>query len=98
MKKLFIDEDDICDYYSEDYDLEECKTIKIRNQCKTVNGTSCVLPFMFRGKEVVNCIIGVKRRQPWCPTEVDSDLAPIPGRWGYCDDQCPTEGTDVVGT
>ena len=53
---------------------------------------------MFRGKEVANCIIGVKRRQPWCPTQVDSDGAPIPGRWGYCDDQCPTEGTDVVGT
>ena len=68
-----------------------------KNQCKTVHEIPCIFPFLFRGEEITNCITGVKRRQPWCPTTVDSDSVPVPGQWGYCNDQCPTEGTDVVG-
>ena len=97
MTVSFLVEDNVCDYYSEDYDLDECESIKEKTQCKTVNGTTCFFPFLFRGKEMTNCITGVKRRQPWCPTKVNSDGVPVPGEWGFCNEQCPIEGTDVVG-
>ena len=86
-------EDDDCDYSSDDYD--QC--IALKNKCKTVDEKPCILPFMHRGKEVNNCISGIRRRQPWCPTEVDSNCVPVPGQWGDCDDLCPTEETDVDG-
>ena len=76
-----------CDYYSTDYD--DCKAMK--EQCKTVEGKPCVFPFIFREKEVTHCISGSKRTQPWCPTQVDSNLAPIRNQWGYCDNMCPSE-------
>ena len=67
--------------------------MKNQNQCKTVDGASCVFPFIFRGKEFTNCISTPPRRtQPWCPTEIDfSTRVPVRGEWGYCDNQCPTE-------
>ena len=67
----------------------------MQEQCKTVEGTPCVFPFIFRGKEVTYCISGSKRTQPWCPTQVDSDHVPITGQWGNCDEQCPTDGSDI---
>ena len=89
----FLEEDDDCDYSSDDYD--QC--IALKNKCKTVDEKPCIFPFVHRGKEVRNCISGIRRRQPWCPTEVDSNGDPVPGQWGYCDDQCSTEGGTEVG-
>ena len=43
----------------------------------------------------MNCISGIRRRKPWCPTKVDSNGIPVPGEWGNCNDQCPTEGSDI---
>ena len=91
---IFSDEDDVCDYYGEDYDFEQCKSLELQNQCKTVDGTPCVFPFMFRGKSVTNCVTGQRRKKPWCPTEVDSNGRPVPDQWGNCNDECPTEGSD----
>ena len=53
---------------------------------------------MHRGKEVNNCISGIRRRQPWCPTKVDSNGVPVPGQWGNCDDQCRTSTTTTTTT
>ena len=50
---------------------------------------------MFRGKSVTNCVTGQRRKKPWCPTEVDSNGDPVPGKWGVCNDHCPTEEADV---
>ena len=82
-----------CDFYDEDY--EDC--ITMQNKCKTVDGTSCIFPFMFRGKEITNCISTPPRRtRLWCPTQLDSSTRiPIRGQWGYCDEQCPMEGSDI---
>ena len=90
----FSDEETACDYSSEDY--EQC--IALENGCKTVDEKPCIFPFMHRGKEVNNCISGIRRRQPWCPTEVDSNGVPVPGKWGTCDDQCPTSTTATTTT
>ena len=76
------------------HEYDDCITMK--KQCKTINGTLCVFPFIFRGKEVTNCITTRKRTQPWCPTQTDSSTGvPIRRQWGYCDDQCSTEGSEI---
>ena len=76
-----------CDFFSEDY--EDC--IAMKNQCKTVDGAACIFPFIFRGKEIRNCISTPPRRtKPWCPTESD-----VRGEWGYCNNQCPTEESEI---
>ena len=89
----FLGEDDICDYYSDDYDYDQCQILQ--NNCKTIEGTPCIFPFTFRSQQYTYCISGRKRKQPWCPTEVDSNGNPVPGQWGECNEQCPTEGADV---
>ena len=67
-----------CDFFSEDY--EDC----LKTQCRTIDGASCVFPFIFRGKEISNCISTPPRRtQAWCPTEIQG----VRGAWGYCEDQ-----------
>ena len=88
----FLDRDEICDYYSEDYDYDECQLLQ--NKCKTVDGEPCTFPFMFRSHEVKHCLSGTRRTQPWCPTEIDSNGGPVPGKWGVCNEHCPTEGAD----
>ena len=62
----------------------------MQQQCKTVEGSPCIFPFVFRGKKYTYCTSGLRRPQPWCPTQVDSNRAPINDQWGNCDDQCPT--------
>ena len=88
----FIDEDEVCDYNSEDYDFEQCETVQFQNQCKTEEGIPCVFPFTFRGRERTSCITGKRRIEPWCPTQVDSVGFPVDDQWGNCDDNCHTEG------
>ena len=95
----FSDEETACDYSSEDY--EQC--IALETGCKTVDEKPCIFPFMHRGKEVNHCISGLRRTLPWCPTEVDSNGVPVPGKWGNCDNKCPTSTaatttTTAVGT
>ena len=82
-----------CDFYSEDYD--DC--ISMQKKCKTVEGKSCVFPFKFRGKEIMNCISTPPRRIPlWCPTKLDSSTKiPVRGQWGYCAEQCLTEEFEI---
>ena len=67
----------------------------ISKQCETVDEKPCIFPFKFRGKEVNTCISTPRRPQPWCPTEIDSSNGyPVRGQWGYCNDECPTEGSE----
>ena len=81
-----------CDYYSADYDLEECGKLTSQNQCKTLEGTPCVFPFMFRGLEVTECISGSPRTLPWCATQIDSYGEIVGSQWRNCDKQsCPTD-------
>ena len=81
-----------CDYYSADYDLEECGKLTSQNQCKTLEGTLCVFPFMFRGLEVTECISGSPRTLPWCATQIDSYGEIVGSQWRNCDKQsCPTD-------
>ena len=82
--KEFYDE-----YENEYYDQYEDGQV-----CKTISGShkdqECQFPFTFRGIEYNTCISGSKRRQPWCPTELDNIGAYINGMWGYCDTlKCP---------
>ena len=89
----FLSDQEDCDFYDEDY--EDCITKK--SQCKTIEGTLRGFPFMFRGKEITNCISTPPRRtQKWCPTQTDSVTGvPVRGQWGYCNDQCSTEGSEI---
>ena len=81
-----------CDYYSADYDLEECGKLTSQNQCKTLEGTLCVFPFMFRGLEVTECISGSPRTLPWCATQIDSYGEIVGSQWRNCDKQsCSTD-------
>ena len=49
-----ISQDD-CDYYTLSYDdYDDC--IAMQSQCKTVDGSACVFPFMLRGKEKTTCV------------------------------------------
>ena len=83
-----------CDYYSLSYDeYDDCVQ---KNQCKTVDGSPCIFPFMLRGKEKTNCISTRRRTRPWCPTQTDSSTGvPVRNQWGYCDDQCSMEGSEI---
>ena len=85
---------DDCDYYTlSDEDYDDC--IDQQKQCKIFDGTPCVFPFMFKGKERTQCISTRRRIQPWCPTQVDSSTRiPVRGEWGYCEPQCQSEGSE----
>ena len=58
-------------------------------------GEPCIFPFKWRSSEFVHCISGPRRREPWCPTEIDSNGDPVSGKWGVCNDHCPTEEAEV---
>ena len=78
-------------YEYEDYDDYEYDDHSI---CKTISGPKpnqeCKFPFTFRGIEFNTCISGSKRRQPWCPTDLNENGAYKKGLWGYCDiSTCP---------
>ena len=84
--------EEFCDYHSADYDLEECKTLTSQNQCKTLQGTLCVFPFVFRGQEITECVSGSPNTLPWCPTQIDSYGEIVGSQWGNCDKQsCLTD-------
>ena len=73
------------DYYNNYYDDEICKTHSGSQANK-----ECKFPFTFRGTEYNTCISGSRRRQPWCPTQLDANGAYVAGKWGYCDTTlCP---------
>ena len=62
--------------------------------CKTISGPTpnqeCKFPFSFEGKKYDTCITGRKRKQPWCPTELDKSGLFMRGKWGLCDiSKCP---------
>ena len=73
----------------EDYD-EYDETLP--KQCKTLDGIPCKLPFNFKGNEKTKCITTLIG--PFCPTQLDSSSG-VPVKWGYCNDQCPTEGSEI---
>ena len=73
----------------EDYD-EYDETLP--KQCKTLYGIPCKLPFNFKGNEKTKCITTLIG--PFCPTQLDSSSG-VPVKWGYCNDQCPTEGSEI---
>ena len=82
---------DDCDHHTlsnDEYDY----CITMQKACQTVHGVPCILPFNFKRKENTKCIttsIG-----PFCPTQLDSSTG-VPVKWGYCNDQCPTEGSEI---
>ena len=63
--------------------------------CRTISGPrpnlECKFPFTFQGKKYDTCTItGRKRKQPWCPTELNKIGSFIRGKWGFCDiSKCP---------
>ena len=80
--------------YSLAVDKYEYDEYADNNVCKTVSGSQankeCKFPFTFRGTEYNTCISGSRRRQPWCPTQLDANGAYVVGKWGYCDNNlCP---------
>jgi len=67
--------------------------------CFTRSGPSankpCIFPFKFNGTEYSTCTYASSHSgEPWCSTEVDPNGNHLYGRygkWGNCDDDCPTE-------
>ena len=67
------------------------------DKCITVdgadNGTTCVFPFTFDGVTYEACTMD-NDVKPWCSTMVDDKGVHVKGKWGYCDPECPCDGTD----
>ena len=36
--------------------------------------------------------------RPWCSTMVDDNGVHVKGNWGYCDPECPCDGTECPFT
>jgi len=49
----------------------------------------CVFPFRYNDVTYTSCTT-IDRGQPWCATETDSSGSFVPGRWGYCPQNCPS--------
>jgi len=85
-----------CDFYTLSHeDYEDC--IKMKKPCSTIDGTACIFPFIFRGKQITNCLSTPPRRtRPWCPTKINSSTKiPVRSEWGYCNEECPIEGSEI---
>lgn len=52
----------------------------------------CIIPFKFHGKLRNSCVLDPQDDgQYWCPTQVNSQLEPLQGKWGYCPGKCQIE-------
>ena len=74
-------------------------SILFTDKCITIdgpsNGTACVFPFIYNGVTYEACTMFIDVK-PWCSTMVDDNGVLINGQgnWGYCDSECPCDGTD----
>ena len=57
------------------------------------NRTTCVFPFRLAGVTYEACTMDMDVK-PWCSTKGDVNGLHISGAWGYCDLECPCDGTD----
>jgi len=61
------------------------------NACTTVDGTPCVFPFIYQGREYSDCTNATDSTgQLWCATKVDENQFYITksNQWGYCSEEC----------
>lgn len=58
------------------------------SECKTLNGSTCIFPFIYSGRKYANCITLGDVKQPWCSTNVDKFGKHIPGSEQLCNDSC----------
>ena len=55
-------------------------------------GTKCVFPFTLWGKTYNGCTTRADpKKKLWCSTETDENGNHKFGKWGYCNDECPSD-------
>ena len=64
---------------------------KARDLIAAQSGKPCAFPFIHDGVTYSKCKV-IFGDIPICSTRVDSDDNHVDGYWGFCDDNCPTEG------
>ena len=72
------------------YMLVECNNcITTQDSSENQKGQPCAFPFVIGGKTFNEC---TTEKDPdgklWCATETDDSDKQIPGKWGYCPDDC----------
>jgi len=71
---------------------DEVKESLPHEDCWTVAGPevgkNCVFPFYFEDEDFHGCV-SVNGERPWCATAVDEIEDFLPGRWGFCGEDCP---------
>jgi len=71
----------------------------VREECLTVSGVdigkTCQFPFIYHGKTYHGCTYNFGVDKPWCSTETEESGNYIPGRWGYCSENCPAHTNHI---
>ncbi len=61
----------------------------VPRDCKTIDGTDCIIPFVFGRKTYRSCTAdGDETGKKWCSTKTDQTGRHVRGNWGYCRGQC----------
>merc|ERR1712227_367945 len=66
-------------------------------QCQTDTNQDCVFPFSYKGMEYSSCTTADNHGVPWCSTSTDHIGQYVNGRWGNCQQTCPTGCKTVSG-
>jgi len=66
-------------------------------QCQTDTNQDCVFPFSYKGMEYSSCTTADNHGVPWCSTSTDHIGQYVNGRWGNCQETCPTGCKTVSG-
>ena len=53
-------------------------------------GKPCVFPFTYKELTYTECTTFENNGTHWCSTEVDASGSYIDGKWGNCNERCPT--------
>ena len=61
-----------------------------QSDCNTVDNEICVFPFIYNNVTHHKCTAEDNGGMLWCSTETDESGHHIPGKWGNCEDDCPT--------
>ena len=69
-------------------------------ECTTLNGALCILPFRYNGDLFETCVPNPGTTDYWCATAVGSneEFFNIPGTWGTCGPNCPTSKSEITAT
>merc|ERR1712215_616675 len=60
-------------------------TTTTTTSCKAMSGTTCVFPFIYKGRVHNSCTYAGGFNKPWCSTRNDFWGRPREGFWGDCD-------------